>query len=102
MPEINVNKIPSSLQGIILKSQLYGRAVIIYKKVSKGTVMSPDEAMPTARAFHRCSTLSAITGTYDKFSAILLTKREASKTLKNLESRLDALVCSFNSASLGA
>lgn len=102
LPETNVNEIPSSLQGIMIKSQLYGRAVDICKKVSNETVMSPDGAMAIARAIHRCDRLSATASTYARISVILLASREASETFESFESRFDGLVCGFSSAALDA
>lgn len=102
LPAANSNKIPLDLQGIILQSQLYGRAIDICKKVSDELIQSEAGALAIAKAIYKCDPLSAITDTFSKFTSVLQTSRGSNETFRNFESRFDAAVCSYNSAAPSA
>ena len=99
LPEGNSKKIPSNLQGIMLQSQLFGRALELVKQVDGELIRSDEGAMAIARAMHKQDPLSVISDTYQKSSQLLQTTRGDQESFKNFESRFQAQVCRCNATS---
>ena len=93
LPKNNSNKIPNNLQGIVLRSQLCGRALDLCKRVEESVLVSERVSMAVAEAIHKSDTLSTITENYKKFYAIMNTKRREHESFKSFESRFEAAVC---------
>ena len=93
LPETNSNKIPSELQGIILKSQLFGRAVHLIEKVPDDEITAVDGAMAVAKCIYKCDPLSVVMDTFAKFNGLLQTIRGSNESFVNYESRFEAAVC---------
>ena len=75
LPDSNSNKVPKSLQGIILKSQHYHRASDLGSKVSDEELRFPDGALTLAAAVHKIDGLSQVTRMAENFHRLLTTKR---------------------------
>lgn len=95
--DTNNNKVPAALQGLVLLSQLYGRAKDLAKKVSEADLSTDDGALRVAEAIHKTDALSIVTDVYERFSSVLATKRSDNESLKNFETRFDAQVSKLHS-----
>lgn len=62
------NNIPPSLQGIMLKSQLFGRAVDLGSQVSEKELTDTDGAIILAKAVYKTDSMSKITTTFRHIS----------------------------------
>ena len=102
LPEGNGNKIPANLQGLILQSQLYDRALDLVKKVPADKIQSDDGALEVASAIYKQDVLSIVTDTFHRFLDLLRTKQGDSETYKNFENRFDAQVCKLNATCSGS
>ena len=98
LPESNSNKVPQTLQGLMLKSQLFGRAADLASKVSNEELRSADGAMKIARAVHKVDALSQVTKMAEQFANLLTTQRQSNESLQSFEVRFDAQICKFNDA----
>ena len=98
----NSNKIPQKLQGIVLLSQIYGRATNLVKKVPQEDVESEDGAMHVARAIHKRDLLSVVTDTFHRYLELMRTKQGDNETFKNFETRFDSQVSRFNASCKGS
>ena len=96
LPDDNNNKIGSTLQGMILQSQLFGRASDICEKFEDAVIQSEGGAMAIARAIHKQDSLSAITDSFAKFMQVLSSKCGDNESFVSFESRFDAQVCKYN------
>lgn len=99
LPENHASKITAELQGIILKSQLYGRAADLAEKVTIQQLKSANGALHIAKTIFKVDPLSSLTDGFSKFQSLLNTRRGQSESFRNFESRFDAAVCKFNSSS---
>lgn len=102
LPESNGNKIPASLQGFVLQSQLYGRAVDLVKKLSADEIEAEDGALKVASAMFKQDVLSIVTDTFHRFLEVLRTKQGDSESYKNYEMRFAAQVCRLNATCEGS
>ena len=98
LPDSNSNKVPKTLQGIVLKGQLFGRARDLGSKVSDTDLRAPNGAITLAIAIYKIDPLSQVTRMADQFHELLTTKRRQNETLAAFESRFEAQVCRFNEA----
>lgn len=57
--------------------------------------------MAVAKAIHKTDPLAVIADSFAKFNQLLQTARENQESLKNFESRFDAVVCRFNDTARG-
>ena len=87
------------MQGIILKSQLFGRAADIGEKVSDTDLKSDDGAIKLASAIFKRDALSQVNRMAEEFGVLLTTSRGENEKLKSFESRFEAQVCRFNESS---
>ena len=98
LPLNSSSKIPPDMQGIALKSQLYGRADIVASKISDEDLMKEDGALTLAKAIYKIDSLSKVTSIAQHFNELLTTTRNDHETLKNFEGRFEAQICRFNDA----
>ena len=94
----NSNEIPEKLQGIVLLSQIYGRAIDWVKTVPQEEVESHGGAMLIARAIHKRDLLSVVTDKFHRFLELMQTKQGDNETFKNFETSFDAQVSRFNAS----
>ena len=99
LPANNANKIAPTLQGIILKSQLFGRAQDIGEKVKDEDLKGDDGAIKLASAVFKIDALSQVSRMSEEFANLLSTTRSENEKLKAFESRFEAQVCRFNESS---
>lgn len=99
LPDTNSNKIPDELRGIMLQSQLFGRARDLCKKIPDDTIQSSSGAEAIVKAVHKRDPLSAVSDVFQDFITLLSTKRGQNESFKNFESRFEAQVSKFNSHS---
>lgn len=96
LPANNSNKISPNLQGIILKSQLFGRAKDLGSKIVPEDLKSDDGALKLAHAVYKIDALSQVSTMAEQFNKLLNTKREPSEKMKTFEGRFEAEMCKFN------
>ena len=99
LPADHNSKILPQLQGVILQSQLYGRAVDLVSKVTDAQLQGDNGALYIARAIYKTDPLSALTDGFMKFQSVLNTRRGPNETFRNFESRFDAAVSRFHTSS---
>lgn len=99
LPNNNSNKIPSELRGIMLQSQLFGRARDLVKKIDDEVIHSPDGAYAIVKAIHKRDALSAVSSVYQDFLRLLGTKRATNESFKNYEARFEAQLSRFHAHS---
>ena len=99
LPDSNSNKIPKELRGIILMSNLFGRAKDLCKKIPDQEIQSDTGVDAIVKAIYKRDPLSAVSTVYQDFLTVLGTKRGASESFRNFESRFTANVSKFNSHS---
>lgn len=96
LPDNNSNKIPTELRGIILQSQLYGRAKDLSDSLDDTQIQSTDGSTAIVNAIYKRDALSVVSGVYQNILSLLTTKRGEHETVWNLESRFNAQVTKFN------
>jgi len=96
LPATNPNKITPALQGIMLQSQLFGRARDLVKKIDPETIQSDTGAAEIVKVVHKRDPLAVVSEVYQDFTTVLGTKRGNSESFKNFESRFDSQVSKFN------
>ena len=99
LPVANANKIPDELRGIMLQSQLYGRAKDLCKKLSDVKIQSKGGSDAIVNAVCKRDALSAVSDVYRDYMALLNLKRGSNEMFKNFESRFEAQVSKFNAHS---
>ena len=99
LPANYSSKIPANLQGIFLKSQLFGRAADIGEKVTEEELKSANGAIKLAKAVFKIDALSQVNTMSEEFSKLLSTSRGEREKMKSFESRFEAQVCRFNESS---
>lgn len=99
LPENSPNKISAAVQGIILKSQLYGQAADQCSELTKEQLKSENGVQLIINAVYRRDFMSVISEAYDGFSILINTRRNDNESLKEFETRFSAAVSKFNSFS---
>ncbi len=99
LPENNNSKIPTALQGIMLQSQLYGRARDLCRMIPTDVIQSPEGANAIVNAVFKRDPLAIVSEVYQDFFDLLNTKRGQTETFKNFESGFEAQCSKFNSHS---
>lgn len=94
-----VNKIPPTLQGIMLKSQLFGRAVDLGSHVSHDELTSANGSIVLAKAVYKTDSLSNITKLSGHFNELSHCARSERESLKQFQRRFEAQKCIFFSES---
>lgn len=87
LPVINASKIPSALQGIMLQSQLYGRARDLVKKIDPEDIKKEGGALLIVDAICKRDPLSVMSEVCTEFNEVLNTKRGSNESFLNFESR---------------
>ena len=96
LPDSNSNKIPASLQGMMLQSQLFGRARDICLKMSSDDILAPDGAIKIAKAIHKSDPLAIVNDAFRKFQDLLSVSRGHNELMINFENRFDASLSRLN------
>lgn len=96
LPDNSPNKIPKGLQGIILKSQLYGRASDLGSTIKDEDLMKEDGVLTLAKAVYKTDSLSKVSTIAENFNALLKCVRGDSEKLINFERRFESYRCKFN------
>lgn len=99
LPDSSPKKVSVSLQGIVLKSQLYGHAADQCTEITKEQLRSSDGVQFIVNSVYRRHYMSVISEAYEGFSALMNTRRGKMDYLKSFETRLAAAVAKFNSFS---
>lgn len=96
LTDSNSNKIPPDLSGIMLLSQLYGRAKDLCKKLPESEIQSASRVLAVVDAVYKRDTFSAVSDVYHDFIAVIDLKPEQNEAFPNFESRFEAQVDKFN------
>lgn len=72
LPAKNPSIISSTLQIIVLQSQLHGRANDIVKRIPVDVFTSDDGALAVANEIHKVDPLSKVAECYERFTRLLL------------------------------
>ena len=99
LPDSSSNKIGSDIRGIMLKSQFYGRAKEIVKKVPDDVIESNEGAQAIVNAVYKRDALSTVSDVYQDFMRLMNLKRGPTETFLNFESRFEAQISKFNAHS---
>lgn len=99
LPANNNNKIPGNLQGICLKSQLFGRAIDLCSGITAEQLSGENGVDLIVNAIYKRDGLSVISEAYKIFNDLLTTKRDDSESMKGFELRYAAGVAKFNAIS---
>lgn len=83
LPASNPNKIPPNLQGIILQSQLFGRALDLSLKLSVTEIEANDGALKVAGALFKRDALSVVTDSFQSFLGLLGTRMGENETFNS-------------------
>eukprot|EP00178_Gracilaria_changii_P001339 TRINITY_DN1187_c0_g1_i12.p1 TRINITY_DN1187_c0_g1~~TRINITY_DN1187_c0_g1_i12.p1 ORF type:complete len:348 (-),score=40.05 TRINITY_DN1187_c0_g1_i12:1053-2096(-) len=86
----NSNKIPEDLQGIMLQSQLYGRARDLCKSIPQDIIESKDGVQAIVGAVYKRDALAVISDVYHDFVGLFALRRGQNESFKNFESRFQA------------
>ncbi len=97
LPESNTRKIPYALQGIMLQSQLYGRALDLSKKIPDSIIQSEQGTDAIVNDVYKRDPLAVVSNVYQDFIDLLNCKRGQSEYFKYFESRFEAQAANFNS-----
>ena len=97
LPDNTSGKIPKKLQGIVLKSQLYGRARDLARSVPQEMLVSDDGSQAIVDAVHKRDGLSVVNDIYSLFNGLVSTRRHDNESFENYESRFAAKLSKFNS-----
>lgn len=99
LPDSNSNKIPKELRGIMLQSQLYGRARDLCMTISDSDIQSNNGSKVVVYAIYKREARSVVSDVYQNFMSLLNTPRGSTETFKNFESRFDAQISKLNASS---
>ena len=97
LPDANSNKIPKDLQGIMLQSQLYGRARDLCKSIPDETIQSEDGSEAIVNKIYQRDPLAVVSDVYQDFITLLNTKRGNNESFQNFGTRFKAQVSKFSS-----
>lgn len=102
LPDTNSNKIPRELQGVVIQSQLFGRALDLSQKLSADEIGSVDGALNVAKCIHKRDALSAVSYSFQRYLDVFNTKQGDNETFLNFETRFDAQVSRFHASCSGS
>ena len=83
LPNTNSNKIPAALRGIMLQSNLFGRAKEICRKIPDDIVRSFEGQEAIIKALFKRDALSTVSSIYQDFIVLLNTRRGENEAFKN-------------------
>ena len=96
LPAANANKIPKSLQGVMLRSQLYGQAADLCKGLTDSDLTNEAGAQKVLNCVYKRDALAVISDVYHDFMTLLTMKRGNNETFKNFEARFAAHISKFH------
>ena len=96
IPETSRDHYPKNVRGILLKSQLFGRARDLVRTVTDADLQSEDGAKKVVAAIYKRDTLTVLSDVYTDFNALVCARRGTTESFKNYEVRFAALVSKFN------
>lgn len=96
---LSSNRLPISIQGLVLKFQLYGQASDLCAELTNAQLKSDDGVSLIVDNLYRHDFMSVISEAYDGFNNLLNARRAQTESLKNFETRFSAAVTKFNSLS---
>lgn len=99
LPAGNSHKLAVPMQGIVLKSQLFGQAADLCAGITREQLRSDYGVTMVVNAVYQRDALSVVSEAYEGFNALLTTRRAGSESLKAFELRFSAAVTKFNSLS---
>jgi len=99
LPVSNSNKIPVNLQGIMLQSNLYGRAQDLVKGITDDVICGADGATAIVKAIHSRDPLAVVSEVFKDFNELLAVIRGENETFKDYEGRFAAKAAKFNAHS---
>ena len=99
LPAANSHKLVVAMQGIVLKSQLFGQAADLCAEITKEQLKSANGVKLIVNAVYQRDALSVISEAYEGFNSLLTTRRSNTESLKSFELRFSAAVTKFNSLS---
>ena len=97
LPATNPNKLLPELQGIMLMSQLYGRAQYLCKSIPKDVVSSSEGADAIFQAVFNSDPLVVVKEIFTEFMQLIALKRGDQEGFASFESRFLAQAARFNS-----
>lgn len=97
LPDANSNKVPVGLRGIMLQSNLFGRAKDLCKVLSDAEIQSDEGMNLIVRVLHKKDALSTVSSVYHDFVSLSSTKRSNTENFAEYESRFAAAASKFNS-----
>lgn len=99
LPDNSSNKIARKVRGMLLTSQLFGRAQDLIRSLGWSLIKSDDGADHIVRAIHKSDPLSFLSNMFADFNRLIHARRGDNETFKGFEARFAALVSKFNSHS---
>lgn len=100
LPDTNPNKFPKNVRGSILKSQLYGCARDVARRVKTEELQSVDGVSFVVDAIFKKDPLTVLPGEHAESSNLFNERRGSNESFWNYEMRFSALVSKFNSHGL--
>lgn len=97
LPDANPNKIGKNNRGIVLRSQLYGRAKDLCKGLDSTKVASVDGVKLIVNSVYKRDALSVVTTLYDELQQLMSLRRERGESFPEYELRFAAQLARFNS-----
>lgn len=97
LPNASSNKMFKLNRGIVLQSNIYGRAHDLCNAIYKDIIRSNDGVIAVKEAVNRDDSLRTISNAQSKRNTLLKTKRGHSKTFTKFEARFSAQRSKFNS-----
>lgn len=96
LADSNSNKVAKAARGIMLQSQLYGRARDLCKAIPDSTIRSDQGAEAIVQALYKRDPLAVVSDVFQDFLTLMNTKRNHTESFKNFESRFQAQVSRLN------
>lgn len=100
LPLNSTNRIAKKVRGILLKSQLFGRARDLVRSLDWSLIQSEEGAEHIVRAIHKSDPLTLLSDIFGDFNRLIVARRGESESFKGFEGRFAALVSKFNSHSV--
>ena len=102
LPYGTSGKIPANFQGIVLKSQLFGRARDFSRTMPLSVLVSKDGSQAIVDSVYKRVGLFIMNDIYKLSNELMTTKRGDNEPFDNYESRLAANLSRFNSYEFSA
>ena len=84
LPDSNSHKITAELRGIMLQSQLYGRARDMCRSIPDSEIQSADGWKKIIQAIYKRDALSVVSEVYQSFTSLLSMNRGTNESFRNL------------------